>query len=85
MGSRLDVDPSRCGIRKAHNVVLHAWLEGRHLGAFQDERNINVSNLVAVPVHDLVGVLHKLGTVAPLPSWIRVLKDLANISYHRYK
>ena len=79
VGPRLDVDPSRRRVQQIDNVVLHAGFEGGHLGAFQNERDIDVSNLVAVSRHDLVGVFHEFGGIASLPPGIRVLKDLANV------
>ncbi len=79
MGSGLDVDPSRCRVQQAYNIFLHGRLEGGNLGAFQNQSHINVSNLVSVSLHDLVGVFHEFAAVASLPSWIRVLKDLSDV------
>ncbi len=77
--SGLDVDPSRCRFQQIHNVVLHARLERRNLGAFQNQRDIDIPDFVPVPVHDLIGVFHELAGITSLPPGIRVLKDLSDI------
>mmetsp|Transcript_24134 Transcript_24134/g.67288 ORF Transcript_24134/g.67288 Transcript_24134/m.67288 type:complete len:224 (-) Transcript_24134:482-1153(-) len=79
MRPRLDVDtPRRCS-KQGHDVLLHGRLEPGNLWSLQDQRHIDVSYLVTVSRHNFVGVLHELGRIAALPSWIGVLEDLADV------
>ena len=79
VGSGLDVDPSRRRFQQVYDVFLHARLEVCYLGAFQDQCDIDVSDLVAVSGHDRVCVFHELGGIASLPPRIRVLEDLSDV------
>jgi len=75
----LDVDAARGGIQQAHNILLHGRLERGHFGSLQNERHVNVANLVAVLFHDIRRVLHEFARIAALPPGIGILKDLSNI------
>ena len=79
VGSGLDVDPSRRRFQQVYDVLLHARLEVGYLRSFQDQRDIDVSDLVAVSGHDRVSVFHELGGIASLPPRIRVLEDLSDV------
>jgi hypothetical protein len=79
MSSCFDINTTRGCTKQLDNVLLHGRFEASDLGAFQNQGNIHISNLVSVTCHDLIGVLHKLGRVAAPPSRISVLKDLTDV------
>ena len=77
--SGLYVDPPRRGLEQLDDIVLHPRLEVGYLGPFQNQCHINVADLITVVGHHLVGVFHKFGRIATLPSGIGILKHLADI------
>ena len=77
--SGLDVDPSRGGLEQLDDIVLHPRLEVGHLGPLQNQRHVNVADLISVVGHHLVRMLHKFGRIAALPSRIGVLEHLTDI------
>mmetsp|Transcript_17448 Transcript_17448/g.40670 ORF Transcript_17448/g.40670 Transcript_17448/m.40670 type:complete len:262 (-) Transcript_17448:200-985(-) len=79
MRSCLDVNPALGSSQQPHDILLHSRLKTRHLRPFQNQRNIYIANLIPIVFHHFVRVLHELGTVASLPSRIRVLEDLSDI------
>lgn len=79
MRPRLNINSPRMTFQQPQNILLHRRLKPRHLWLLQNQRHIHIPNLVPIPRHNTIGMLHEFGGVASLPAGIGILVYLSNV------